>query len=132
MNQPRLPALSCKDLRCRFHIIPKFTFIENETFNCLARHGYNLKHNFGHGQDGLANLLATLNLFAFTLHQVLDCVVELWRKCRAQAGPRRAFFEDLRMLLKWFYFGGWTELWETLLQQRPPPGLAPPGAAAAN
>ena len=34
--------------------------IENETFHSLARHGYHLKHNFGHGQHGLANLLATL------------------------------------------------------------------------
>ena len=50
--------------------------IENEGFNCLARHGYNLKRNFGHGSDGLANLLATLNLFAFALHAVLDCVCD--------------------------------------------------------
>ena len=26
--------------------------IENETFNCLARHGYNIKRNFGHGRAG--------------------------------------------------------------------------------
>ena len=51
--------------------------IENEHFNCMARCGYNLNHNFGHGQDSLANLLATLNLFAFTLHEVLDCVEDL-------------------------------------------------------
>ena len=28
--------------------------IENETFNCLSCQGYHLKHNFGHGSDGLA------------------------------------------------------------------------------
>lgn len=28
--------------------------IENEHFNCMARYGYNLKHNFGHGRTGLA------------------------------------------------------------------------------
>ncbi len=44
--------------------------IENEGFNCLARHGDNIKRNFGHGNQGLANLLATLNLFAFALHAV--------------------------------------------------------------
>ena len=57
----------CKGLQSQIHIILKFTFIENETFNCLARPGYNLKLNFGYGSRGLANLLATLNLFAFTL-----------------------------------------------------------------
>ncbi len=53
--------------------------IANEGFNCLARHGYNIKRNFGHGSQGLANLLATLNLCAFALHAVQDCVSDLWR-----------------------------------------------------
>ncbi len=46
--------------------------IENENCNCLARLGYNLKHNFGHGSHGLANLLAVINLLAFAFHSVLD------------------------------------------------------------
>ncbi len=97
--------------------------IENEGFNCLARHGYNSKRNFGHGRDGLANLLATLNLLAFALHAVLDCVSDLWRPCRDRAGTRRALFEELRVLTKWFCFPCWTALFETLLEKRPPPGL---------
>ena len=97
--------------------------IENEGFNCLARHGYNLKRNFGHGSDGLANLLATLNLFAFALHAVLDCVCDLWRQCRGRTGTRRAFFEKLRVLTEYFCFPHWTALFETMLKQRPPPGL---------
>jgi hypothetical protein len=88
--------------------------IEHETFHCLARHGYNLKHNCGHGQDGLANLLATLHLFAFTLHSALDCVADLWRQCREQAGTRRRFFEKLRVLTETICFQDWTELLETL------------------
>ena len=74
--------------------------IENEGFNCLARHGYNLKRNFGHGRHGLANLLATLNLFAFALHAVLDCVSELWRQGRACVGPRHKFFANGVVLLR--------------------------------
>ena len=102
---------------------------ENEAFNCLARHGYNSKRNFGYGRDGLANLLATLNLFAFALHAVLDCVCDLWRQCRERLGPRREFFEELRSLTKWFCFPGWTALFETMLRQRPPPGLPLPGVS---
>ena len=59
-------------------------------FNCLTCQGYNLKHNFGHGSRGLANLLATLNLFAFALHTLLDGLRGLWRQCRddaPRAGP---------------------------------------------
>ena len=102
--------------------------IENEGFNCLARHGYNLKRNFGHGRHGLANLLATLNLFAFALHAVLDCVSELWRQGRACVGPRHKFFATLGFLTEWFCFGSWTALFETVARQRPPP--SDPRAAA--
>ena len=89
--------------------------IENETFNRLARHGYHLKHNFGHSQNGLANLLATLNLFAFTLHEVLDCVADLWQQCRSKAGTRRRFFDKLRVLTEMFWFPDWTALLRLIL-----------------
>ena len=102
--------------------------IENEGFNCLARHGYNSKRNFGHGSQGLANLLATLNLFAFALHEIQDCACELGRRCRQRAGPRREFFEQLRFLTQWFCFRCWTALFETLLEEDPP--TANPRAAA--
>ena len=104
--------------------------IENEGFNCLARHGYNIKRNFGHGSHGLANLLATLNLFAFALHAVLDCVSDLWRQGRARAGTRRKFFATLSFLTEWFCFGSWTALFETAARKRPPPS-APRAAAFA-
>ena len=92
--------------------------VENEGFNCLARHGYHLKRNFGHGKHGLANLLATLNVFAFALHSVLDCLSDLWRQCRAKAGTRRTFFEELRFLARRVFFPDWTALLETLLGRR--------------
>ena len=102
--------------------------IENEQFHCLARQGYHLKHNFGHGRQGLANLLATLNLFAFALHAVLDCVSDLWRQCRARVGTRRKFCATLGFLTEWFCFRSWTALFETVLRKRPPP--PDPGAPA--
>lgn len=55
-------------------------------------------HSFGHGKWGLANLLATLNLFAFTLHTAMACLSMLWRQCRAKVGTRRNFFDQLRFL----------------------------------
>ena len=102
--------------------------VENEGFNCLARHGYNSKRNFGHGRHGLANLLATLNLFACALHTLLDCLRGLWRQCRDEAGPRRTCFEDLRSLTKRFWFPHWTSLRTTMLgegESRAGPSPAP-------
>jgi hypothetical protein len=43
--------------------------IENETFNVLKTKGYNLEHNFGHGKQHLATVLAILNLLAFGCHR---------------------------------------------------------------
>ena len=67
------------------------------------------------------NLLATLNLFAFALHAVLDCVSEEWRQCRERLGPRRNFFVTVKFLKEWPCFRSWTALLETVLRKRPPP-----------
>ncbi len=47
--------------------------IENESFNVLKNHGYELERYtvFGHGQRFLAMTLAALNLLAFAWHTVL-------------------------------------------------------------
>ena len=84
-----------------------------------------VKYNFGHGQDGLANLLATLNLFAFTLHSVLDCVADLWRRCRDKAGTRRRFFDKLRVLSEMFWFPDWNALLTTILSPPRRPSAVP-------
>ena len=99
--------------------------IENEGFNCLTNHGYNLKHNFGHGKAGLANLLAALNLLAFAFHTVLDSLRGLWRKLRTLLVTRRDFFEHLRVATRLLLFEDWTALLETLLKKRRVPALPP-------
>ncbi len=91
-----MPRLG-KGLQSGIHIILKFTFIENEAFNCLSCQGYNLKHNFG-----------------------------LWRQCRDDAGTRRNFFNDLRCLSQRYWFPNWTSLLTEMLADHAPragPGL---------
>ena len=63
-------------------------------------------------------MLATLNVFAFTLHSALDCLSDLWRQCRDKAGPRCRFFEKLRVLAESVFFPDWTPLLETVLGGR--------------
>ena len=64
----------------------------------------NLKRNFGHGGDSLASVLATPNVFAFTLHSVLDRLSDLWRQCRDKAGAWDRFFEKLRSRAESVFF----------------------------
>ena len=44
--------------------------IENETFNTLKTQGYNLEHNYGHGEEHLASHLACLMFLAFLVDQI--------------------------------------------------------------
>jgi hypothetical protein len=95
--------------------------IENESFNTLKTKGYNLEHNFGHGQKNLAAVLATMNLIAFAMHTVADLIDRRWQAARAAIGSRKRFFEDLRALTTYLVFGGWGMLIETLRTGQPPP-----------
>ena len=95
--------------------------IENENFNTLKTKGYNLEHNFGHGEANLAAVLATMNLLAFAMHTVADLVDTAWQAARVAVGSRVRFFEDLRALTTYLVFPTWAILVETLRSGRPPP-----------
>lgn len=56
--------------------------VENEGNNVLKNHGYNLEHNFGHGENHLCELLLSLNLLSFLFHTVLDLVNYTYQKIR--------------------------------------------------
>jgi hypothetical protein len=88
--------------------------IENESFNVLKTKGYNLEHNFGHGQHNLAAVLVTLNLIAFLFHTVAECAENLWRQAVEIAGTRRRFFSKLREITALVLFPSWQVLFETL------------------
>ena len=96
--------------------------IENESFNILKNNGYNITHNFGHGQKGLSNLLLTLNLIAFAFHTVCDQVCTLWNQARSRISKRQRFFTTMMVLNDYIYFADWEQLLTRLAQ----PPRAPP------
>ncbi|MBL6986792.1 MAG: ISNCY family transposase [Methylobacter sp.] len=53
--------------------------IENENNNTLKTKGYHFAHNFGHGEQFLSSLLATLILLAYLLHTLLDLMDDKFR-----------------------------------------------------
>jgi len=95
--------------------------VENETFNTLKTKGYNLEHNFGHGQDNLAAVLVILNLLAFACHTVADLVDRLWKTARDKAATRTGFFNHLRSITVFLVFPTWHDLLATLAFEQPPP-----------
>jgi hypothetical protein len=97
--------------------------IENESFNVLKNNGYHLEHNFGHGKQNLAMLFATMNILAFAMHTVCDCLEELWVKAREAKRARKRFFEHIRTITAYLVFPGWRTLMTTLIDSKPPPEI---------
>ena len=46
--------------------------MENEQFKVPKNHGYELEHNYGHGQQTLSMVFYLLNLLAFIAHMILE------------------------------------------------------------
>jgi hypothetical protein len=90
--------------------------IENENNNTLKTKGYHLEHNFGHGQQDLANVLASLNLLAFLIHTIQDLIEPAYQRLRRALGRRKTFFDDLRALTRYMIFDTWDDLFRFMEQ----------------
>jgi len=97
--------------------------IENETFNVMKNHGYELEHNFGHGETFLAMTLAALNLLAFAWHSALDIVEPPWQAARQAAATRSSFFAHILTLTTYVVFPSWAAVLEALASFTIPPEL---------
>ncbi len=90
--------------------------VENENNNTLKTQGYHLEHNFGHGTQHLAALLATFNLLAFLFHTLLDLLDTQYHQLRRTLVSRKTFFDDLRALTRYLCFASWVQLLTFMLQ----------------
>ncbi len=98
--------------------------VENETFNVLKTHGYNLEHNFGHGRETLSSVLVAPNLLAFAMHTASDLIEAAWRRAHRETGTRMRLFEHIRTITAYHVFPSWQALMTTLITGLPPPAKA--------
>lgn len=89
--------------------------VENENNNTLKNHGYNLEHNFGHGQKYLSQFLLTLNLLAFLFHTVLSVMDKKYIELREKLPTRKIFFEHIKTLTIYLCFKNWDALLQFML-----------------
>jgi hypothetical protein len=89
--------------------------VENENINVLKTKGYNLEHNFGHGDCHLANVFFTLNLLAFLVHTAQHLVNDAYRLLRDTLSVRRTFFNDLKALTRYMVFDSWDSLFDFMI-----------------
>ena len=89
--------------------------IENETFQTLkARDAYRFEHNFGHGNNRLADVFATLAMLAFLIDQVQQHCCQLFRKAREHQGRNLYLWNRLRELVRTFAFPDWKVLYRAI------------------
>ena len=74
--------------------------IENETFNTLKNQGYNFEHNYGHGKQNLATILALLMFLAFTVDQMIQRCWRLFRQVRGGLRTKAKLWDMVRSLFK--------------------------------
>ena len=82
--------------------------IENEQFNVHKNHGYELTHNYGHGQQTLSMVFYLLNLLAYVTHVILALGDQLYQRCRAQESHRE-LWNALRTLVNRLLVESWTQ-----------------------
>jgi hypothetical protein len=82
---------------------PRNLLIENEQCNVQKNHGYELEHNYGHGQQTLSMVFSLLNLLALVAHVILERGDRLYQRCLATTSRRElwhTFRTTMRMLLE--------------------------------
>jgi hypothetical protein len=68
-------------------------------------------------------MFAALNLLAFAIHTVCDCLEQLWIDARTAKPARKRFFEHIRTIPAYLVFPNWKTLMQTLTDSKPPPNV---------
>src|SRR2546422_8777436 len=88
--------------------------IENETFNTLKNQGDNFEHNYGHGEQHLSVVFATLMMLAFLVDQTQQLCCALFQAVWAKFGSKRLLWERMRALFYDYRLDSMRELLEAL------------------
>lgn len=89
--------------------------IENETFNTLKNQGYHFEHNYGHGEQNLSVVLATLMMLAFLVDQTQQLCCALFQAVWAKLGSKRLLWERMRAVFFEYALESMRQLLEVLL-----------------
>src|SRR6266436_2858976 len=88
--------------------------IENETFNTLKNQGYHFEHNYGHGEENLSVVFATIMMLAFLVDQTQQLCCALFQAVWAKLGSKRLLWERMRALFYGYHLESMRELLEAL------------------
>ena len=89
--------------------------IENETFNTLKNQGYQLEHNFGHGENHLSVVFALLMMLAFAVDQAQQLGCRLFQAVWRKEGSKKSLWEHMRALFYTLEFASMADIFRALL-----------------
>ena len=83
--------------------------IENQCFNALKNHGYELTHNWGHVNGEAFNFYIFI-MIAFYMHQIFEMTDRLFQWCRKVCVTYKDLWADLLSLFKFMVFASWESM----------------------
>jgi len=92
--------------------------IENQHFNVHKNGGYELEHNYGHGQKNLSMVLMIMNLLAFVAHQILEMGDRLYQQAR-QKDRLSEIWNGLRIMMRKILFRSWEQMIGFWIEEEP-------------
>ncbi len=98
--------------------------IENECFNSLKNHGYNIEHNYGHGKNNSCYNFYNFTLLSFLMHQIHQLTDSLFQKLRLKYSRLASLWHQVGAFVNRLYFTNLEALWEFLIGEmdyEPPP-----------
>jgi len=84
----------------------------------LKTKGYNLEHNFGHGNENLSKTLCSLNILAFLFHTVQELDDDLYIELRENIGTTKEFHQYINMMSVMFNWISFNKMLEFILISR--------------
>ena len=97
--------------------------VENEVFNTLKNLGYNFEHNYGHGEQHLATVLAMLMMLAFLIDQVQECYCNLFRQAKNKFRTKSYLWLKMQSLFLSYFIEDWESFYLAIIHKYKPSTL---------
>lgn len=84
--------------------------IENRQFLTTKKGGYELEHNYGHGDKNLSFNFYLLNVLAFLFHQILHLTSNDFNKLKTKEGGFKSMYAVMKYCIRFFVFKTFDEM----------------------
>lgn len=92
--------------------------IENETFNTLKNQGYHLEHNFGHGENNLSVLFASIMMLAFFTDQIQQIAYDLFKNALKKSKRKIYFWGKVKSAYEMLELTSMAQIYDIIFNNR--------------